>query len=94
MNPYYIALWIMFFVACVGMYCAFRWGYEMACRDHLDMIGKGQIIVNEAVMTADLKREMNAEQYNRVMKSINQGTRINPVPMPSPGRGQAKESKQ
>lgn len=63
MNPYYIALWIMFFVACVGMYAAFRWGYEMACQHHLDMVGKGQISINA-------------------------------VPMPSPGRGRAKESKQ
>lgn len=50
MNPYYIALWIMFAVAVIGMYASFRWGYEMACRDHLDMIGKGQIRINPVPM--------------------------------------------
>ena len=29
MNPYYIALWVMFVLAVVGMYAAFRWGYEV-----------------------------------------------------------------
>lgn len=90
MNPYYIALWIMFFVACVGMYAAFRWGYEMACQHNLDMIDKGEILVNEVAMSAGLKREMSAEHYDRAMKAINQGTRINPVPMPSPGNGKPK----
>lgn len=83
MNPCYIALWIMFLVAVVGMYAAFRWGYECACQWHIGLIHKG-----------DLRVTMNAEQYDRAMKAINQGTRINPVPMPSPGRGRAKESKQ
>lgn len=39
-------------------------------------------------------REISEAQFNRVSQAIEQGTRINPVPMPSPGRGRAKESKQ
>jgi Na+/H+-translocating membrane pyrophosphatase len=39
-------------------------------------------------------REISEAQFNKASQAIAQGTRINPVPMPSPGRGRAKESKQ
>lgn len=80
MNPYYIALWIMFVVAVVGMYAAFRWGYECACQWHIGLIHKG-----------DLRVIMNAEHYDRAMKAINHGTRIRPVAMPSHAPVNAKD---
>lgn len=28
-------LWFMFVVAVIGMYAAFRWGYDTACQDFI-----------------------------------------------------------